>query len=179
MASLQDQLLKAGVVDKNKSQKIKKEKHKQQKRDPNAQSQQDEAKALAAKAKAEKQEKDRLINQKNQQEAERKAIQAQIKQLIETARLNRTDAEQPYQFAHNKKVKKIYVTDEQQRQLAAGQLAIVALDDHYELVPLKVAEKIAQRDEGCVIAVNQTSSTTHSDEDDPYADYQIPDDLMW
>ena len=123
-------------------------------------------------------EKDRQINQKNQQEAERKAILAQIKQLVETSRLSRDGGEQPYQFAHSKKIKKIYVTDEQQRRLVAGQLAIVVLDELYELVPLKVAEKIAQRDESYVVVVNQASSDQPA-EDDPYADYQIPDDLMW
>ena len=178
MASLQDQLLKAGIIDKSKNQKVKKEKHKQHKQAPKGQVQEDEAKALAAKARAEKQEKDRQINQKKQQEAERKAIQAQIKQLVETSRLSREGAEQPYQFAHLKKVKKIYVTEEQQRRLAAGQLAIVALDELYELVPLKVAEKIAQRDEARVVLLNQDTAN-QIDDDDPYADYQIPDDLMW
>ncbi len=178
MASLQDQLLKAGIVDKNKTQKVKKEKHKQKKHAPKGQAQTDEAKRLAAKARAEKLEKDRQINQQKQQEAERRAIQAQIKQLVETACLPREGAEQPYQFVHNKKIRKIYVTEEQLRQLAAAQLAIVVLSEQYELVPLKVAEKIAQRDDACVINVNQTD-TSQPDEDDPYADYQIPDDLMW
>ncbi|MEE2732538.1 MAG: DUF2058 domain-containing protein [Pseudomonadota bacterium] len=178
MASLQDQLLKAGIIDKAKNQKVKKEKHKQQRQVPKGQVQQDEAKLLAAKARAEKQEKDRLINQHHLEEAERKAIQAQIRQLIETSRQNREGADQPYQFAHHKKVKKIYVTDEQQRRLVAGQLAIVALNEQYELVPLKVAAKIAQRDEGCVVVLNQTPADQPA-EDDPYADYQIPDDLMW
>ncbi|MBA54271.1 MAG: nucleoprotein/polynucleotide-associated enzyme [Pseudomonadales bacterium] len=178
MASLQDQLLKAGIIDKSKNQKAKKEKHKQQKQLPKGQVQEDEAKILAAKARAEKLEKDRQINQKNQQEAERRAILAQIKQLVATSRLSREGAEQPYQFAHDKKIKKIYVTDEQQRRLVAGQLAIVVLNDQYELVPPKVAEKIAQRDEAYVVVMNQLDSNP-VDVDDPYADYQIPDDLMW
>ena len=178
MASLQDQLLKAGVVDKSKSQKIKKEKHKKQKQAPKGQAQENEAKRLAEQARAEKLQKDREMNQRNQQQAEQKAIQAQIKQLIETARLNREGAEQPYQFSHGTKIKKLYVTDEQQKQLVAGLLAIVELNEQYELVPLKVAEKIAQRNEGQVVSVNE-AAPGQTDEDDPYADYQIPDDLMW
>ena len=178
MASLQDQLLKAGVVNKAKSQEIKKEKYRQQKQMPKGQALQDEAKVLADKARAEKQDKDRQINLQRQQDAERKAIQAQIKQLVETSRVKREGAEQPYQFVHDKKVKKIYVTGEQQRQLLAGLVAIVVLGEQYELVPLKVAEKISQRDAACVVTLSRSDSI-QVEEDDPYADYPIPDDLMW
>ena len=40
------------------------------------------------------------------------------------------------------------------------------------------AQKIAQRDPQVVVVLNQYEPTP-VDEDDPYADYQIPDDLMW
>ena len=61
--------------------------------------------------------------------------------------------------------------------LSRGQLAIVRLDQGYELVPAKVAEKISQRDPQCVVVLNE--ARTELDEEDPYADFQIPDDLMW
>jgi len=57
-------------------------------------------------------------------------------------------------------------------------IAIIKLGDQYELVPSPVAEKIAQRDESRIILQNQASKDS-GDEDDSYADYQIPDDLMW
>jgi uncharacterized protein YaiL (DUF2058 family) len=44
-------------------------------------------------------------------------------------------------------------------------------------VPAVVADKIKQRDESVVLS--QQAVNTDIDEDDPYADYQIPDDLMW
>ncbi|MAR92038.1 MAG: nucleoprotein/polynucleotide-associated enzyme [Pseudomonadales bacterium] len=178
MPSLQDQLLKAGVIDKQKSRKIKKEKQKAQKQGQSTQTPGDDAKTLAAQARAEKIERDRQINLQRQEQAQRKAIQAQIKQLITTARLPREGADLPYQFSHNQKIKKIYVTPEQQRQLVAGQLAIVESAGNYELVPLKAAEKIAQRDPACIIIAERQDETSVA-EDDPYADYQIPDDLMW
>jgi uncharacterized protein YaiL (DUF2058 family) len=46
-----------------------------------------------------------------------------------------------------------------------------------ELVPRVIADKIAERDPGLVVRVNKTK--TEIDDDDPYAAYQIPDDLMW
>lgn len=62
-------------------------------------------------------------------------------------------------------------------QLAAGQLVIVRLGDATELVPKVVADKIAERDPSLVVRVKK--STAQPDENDPYADYKIPDDLMW
>ena len=59
-----------------------------------------------------------------------------------------------------------------------GQIAIVALGDSFELVPTVVAEKIRQRDEKAVLLLNERGSQD-VDEDDPYKDFPIPDDLMW
>jgi hypothetical protein len=39
-----------------------------------------------------------------------------------------------------------------------------------------VAEKIRQRDEQSVITPPRESGVV---DDDPYADYQVPDDLVW
>ena len=77
----------------------------------------------------------------------------------------------------DKQIKKIYVSASVQTDLVRGRLAIVKLGEEYELVPAPVADKISQRDEGYVLS--QQAATQEVDEDDPYADYQIPDDLMW
>jgi uncharacterized protein YaiL (DUF2058 family) len=47
----------------------------------------------------------------------------------------------------------------------------------YEVVPAKVAEKIKQRDEHTVIVM--FSDNAPSIEDDEYAAFEVPDDLMW
>jgi uncharacterized protein YaiL (DUF2058 family) len=54
---------------------------------------------------------------------------------------------------------------------------IVGLNGSYELVPRVIADKIAERDASLVVRVNKT--TTEVEGDDPYAAFQIPDDLMW
>ena len=46
-----------------------------------------------------------------------------------------------------------------------------------ELVPRVIADKIAERDASLVVRVNKP--VTAVDEDDPYAAFKIPDDLMW
>lgn len=179
MPSLQDQLLKAGMVDQKKAKRIEKEKRKQAKQTPKGQAlPEQESKLLARQAAAERAARDKELNQANNEAAERTAIAAQIRQLIERHRIDRSDGDVAYQFSHGKKIKKLYVTTVLQNQLSKGLVAIVGQGKQYEIVPAVVADKIAQRDEGTVVLRNQADSKQVED-DDPYADYQIPDDLMW
>ena len=178
MASLQEQLLKAGIVDEKKAKQVNKDKRKQAKQTPKGQAQVDETRQQALAAKAEKAARDREINRQQQAAAEQKALAAQIKQLIDINRVDRQDGDQAYQFTDGKKIKKIYVTELMHSQLSKGLLAIAKLNEQYELVPAAVADKIKQRDPLTIVSQNQPSADT-VDEDDPYADFQIPDDLTW
>ena len=176
--SLQDQLLKAGLIDEKKANKFKKTKLKQTKqKQKNKIETTDEAKLAAQQAQAEKVERDRQLNQQRKAEAERKAVAAQVRQLVEMNRQPRDDGDIDYSFTDGTLIKRIAVTGTQLKQLSNGRLCIVKLDNEYELIPTLVAEKIQQRDEHTQILSNP--STEAPEEDDPYADYQVPDDLMW
>lgn len=177
--SLQEQLLKAGLVNAHKAKQIKHEKHKQSKQPQQAQNAAAEAKQRAQQAQAEKAERDRENNLLRQQETERKAIAAQIKQLIEQHRVASGSGDIAYQFADAGKVKKIYIDETQRSQLARGLLAIVKCEARYELVPAAAAEKVRERDATVVLVLNCATVQAAEKQDDPYADYQIPDDLMW
>jgi len=178
--SLFDQLKKSGLVDKNKAQKVKHSqyKNKKQKSSKGAAAQVDEAKLLAQKAHAEKVERDRQLNQQLKEEAERKAVAAQIKQLIESNCVEERDGDIAYNFTDANVVKRIHVSEQVHKHLTTGRLAIAKLGERYELVPMVVAEKIKQRDEQYIITPEHVDEP-ELDEDDPYADYKIPDDLMW
>lgn len=178
MASLQDQLLKAGIVDKKKAKKIQQEQRKEAKSRPKGQVQLDENKEQARRALAQKAERARELNLQQQAENDKKAIQAQIIQLIKMNSIPRAGGDIAYQFSDGKKIKKIYVTRQQQDELVKGRVAIVRLGESYELIPAPAAEKVIQRDEAAVLLLNRGVSV-EVDEEDPYADYQIPDDLMW
>ncbi|MFB2705598.1 DUF2058 domain-containing protein [Marinobacter shengliensis] len=178
MASLQEQLLKAGLADEKKAKSIRNEKRKQRKQQPKGAVQVNEAEERARQARLEKAERDRQLNLERQKEAEKKAIQAQIRQLIETNRLDRSRGETSYQFVDGKKIKKILVDNTMVDQLSRGRLAIVAIGNNYEVVPDKVARKIMERDETAVISMHDRKQDD-AGEDDPYAGYEIPDDLMW
>ena len=124
-----------------------------------------------------KAERDRALNRQRKAEADRKAVTAQIRQLIEQNRLRRDDGEIGYHFVDGGKVHKLFVTAAIQEKLGKGRLAIVRLDDRYEVVPLEVAEKIRVRDVTSVVALQV--SEPQAAEDDPYKDFQVPDDLIW
>lgn len=176
--SLQEQLLEAGAVDKNRALKIKKQKHKQGKQRARGAGDDDAVKQSAREAQAAKAAKDRALSRERQAAAEQRAIAAQVRQLIETNAIDREAGDVAYNFPDAGIVKKITTTVEQQQRLAAGRIAIARLDAAYVLIPAKVAGKIAERDPGSIIVLNSPSSTA-APEDDDYADYQIPDDLTW
>ena len=124
MASLQEQLLKAGIVDQKKAKKIKQEKRKEAKSRPKGQSQIDESKEQVRRNLVEKAERDRELNRQQQARAEKRAIEAQIIQLIKMNRVGRDSGDVAYQFTDGAKIKKIHVTAQLQNDLIRGRLAI-------------------------------------------------------
>ena len=93
-------------------------------------------------------------------------------------RIDRNNGAIAYQFTDGTKIKKIYVTQPLQDDLSRGRLAVAKLGESYELIPAVAAEKIMQRDASVIVLLNSADKLA-VDEDDPYAQYQIPDDLMW
>jgi hypothetical protein len=177
--SLQEQLLKSGLVSTAQARSVKADKRKQtQQQRKNGVEVIDEAKELAQKAQAEKIERDRELNQLRQQQDEQKQLAAQIKQIIELNRLPREAEGLAYNFTDNNKVKRLYVSEAMRDQIAQGRLAIVKLGADYEVVGAEAAQKIQARDAASVIVFNE-QNTTNDVVDDGYADYQVPDDLIW
>ena len=182
MVSLQEQMLKAGLVNKDKAKRVKKDKQKQAKSArKNKEQSVDEIRLTVEQEQAKRIERDRELNQKKHEEAQSKAIESQIRQLIEMNQVDRGEGDIAYRFVHEKKVKNIYVTEAIKDQLTLGRLAIVILPgsrESYQVVPAGVANKIGQRDESFIIQINDKPASQSTDED-PYAEYEVPDDLMW
>lgn len=176
--SLRDQLLKAGLVNQKQADQAKRQQKKQQRMvDKGLAEVDDSTKQAAAMAAAEKARRDQELNQQQQEKAEKKARQAQVRQLIETSRLPKLDTDDYYNFVDQKKVKRIAVNDMVRDKLSRGSLAVVSHGGGYEIVPRAVAEKISEREPLRVVLLNDVSGLPA--EDDPYAEFQIPDDLMW
>lgn len=178
MASLQEQFLKAGLVDKNKVKQANQDKSKQKKIERRTGEQTvDEARIAALETQRKNAERARELNAQRDAAATQKAIAAQITQMVQQNRQNKGAGDIAYNFTHNNKIDRIYVSAAVQAHLMAGRLVIVRHGGATELVPRVIADKIAERDASLVVRVNKT--TTEVDADDPYAAFQIPDDLMW
>jgi len=175
----QDQLLKAGLVSKQQVQKANTDKNKKKKQQRNQKNKVVDEAAIKAKQIADaKTQRDRELNQRKQVQAKAKALSAEINQLILDNLVKRDEAcEIVYNFEHDKKVKRIHVNAEMKQQIIKGKLGLARIDGRYELVPALVAEKIKQRNERRVVIFTEVEEA--KDENDPYADFEIPDDLTW
>ncbi len=193
--SLQDQLLGAGLIQKQKAKNIQTAKKKAVKKSrANNTELVDEAAELAKKAEQEQRRKSQLLNEQQKIEAQQKAIQAQIRQIIQLNSINKAnskddkgkDAENtlPYNFTDENIIKTLHVSPQNHDLISRGRLAISKLTEGsnvvYHLIPVEAANKINERDSASIVLLNDAlKSEVHNNEDDPYADFQIPDDLMW
>ncbi len=176
--SLRDQLLKAGLVNEKQAKQAGKQKQKENRLVHKGQAEKDETARLAAlQAKAEKAERDQELNRQQQEKAAQKARAAQVKQLIEASRLPKLTTEDYYNFVDDKKVKRLSVNNLMRDKLSRGSLAIVKHGGGYEVLPREAALKIQEREPQRIVLLN--TPTEAAEADDPYAAYQIPDDLMW
>ena len=174
-----DQFLKAGLVNKSQLKKANKSKRKPHKKGKKKVDEVvvNKAAESARQVAAERAARDRELNRQQKDVGERKAILAQIRQLVEMNRVSRDDGDVGYNFQDGTVVKKIFVTEAMHNNLGRGLLAIVRFDEGYEVIPSVVADKIKLRDESCIVSNAETQQ--EDKEDDPYADYNVPDDLMW
>ena len=178
--SLADQLLGAGLVDEKKVKKAKQEKRKAKKMARSGIAvETDNSAERIAEEKAAQVERDRLLNLERQQQEQEKAMRAQAVQMLEQHQLD-CAGEVTFNFVdpRTNKVKQLHVDAHTQRHLAQANLAICLLRDKYVVVPRNIAEKAAQRFADVLIYI-APEQEAQVDEDDPYKDYQIPDDLMW
>lgn len=178
MASLQEQFLKAGLVNKNKVKVANQEKTQQKKAERRTGTQSvDEVRLAALETQRKNAERARELNAQRDAAATQKAIMAQIVQMVQKNRQSKGGGDIAYNYSHDNKIQRIYVSASIQAQLMAGNLVIVCQNGTTELVPRVIADKIAERDPTLVVRVNKASGEV--DADDPYAAFKVPDDLMW
>jgi hypothetical protein len=178
--SLRDQLVKAGLVTKEKANLAGAKSRKKSK------GKRHNASAVSTevdKATQEKRERDRQLNAereaKKQAEAQRAAIKQQIKQLIEGDHVEKYQGEIAHNYQAGNRIKQVFVTEAVHKQLADGALGVTRLNGKTFIVPRAVAEKVTALNPDYLVALNRPDDEKDSDPDDPYAGYEVPDDLMW
>lgn len=191
--SLQDQLIGAGLIKKQDANNIKTAKKKQVEKSKQTGAElKNEAAEMAEKARLEEQQKSQELNAKRKQEAEEKAAQAQIRQMIEINSIAKTDRKADedsqliYNFTDESKIKTMLVSPANHALITKGLIAIAKLENkneaNYYLIPAEAARKIIERDNSSIVLLNEFSKLNDSNEgdvEDPYAGFEVPDDLMW
>lgn len=175
---LQDQLLKAGLVKKQQVDATVRAQNRQ--RDGKAPAPPAAEQVDAKKLLAERAERDRALAAERNALLRAKELQAQVRQLIENHKLS-IRGEIDYRFTDDGKIKSIPVNDAARAQLAKGSLVIARHDDSYAILPRAVADQIRER--GGIIALDHgqpaAPASPAAADDDYYARFQVPDDLIW
>jgi len=183
MASLQDQLLKAGLTTKQKTRQAntdmrKKNKQKRSGIEHDASLQEQVKKELAIN-KQEKAIKDLALNEEKKQQLADKEQHLRIKQILQHHQIKNVKGDSEYNYTFASMIKKLFVDAVTHKALVNGRLALCGLDDVTYIVTTETAEKLALLDKSVVLVQNDKVINDEVDEDDPYADFQIPDDMMW
>ncbi|MCC5863068.1 MAG: DUF2058 domain-containing protein [Gammaproteobacteria bacterium] len=175
--SLQEQLLKAGLVKKDQVQKTARQQAK--KRKGRAAPDGAEAKAAAAKRRAEQAARDRALAAERNAAAKARERRDQARQLIEAHRIART-GELEYAFPDGGRVKRLLVDAQQRAQLASGALVIVRLGRGYELLPQAAAARLRERDAALIVVDHAQGGDAAASSTVPgYEGFEVPDDLVW
>ena len=174
--ALQAQLVKAGLVDNKKAKKLSKQAVHEQR---TGQSDEAELKAKIAQDQQEKLEKDQALDLEKKRLLQGKELKAAIVQMINQHKIRDIDGEVSYQFIDESKVKKIYLNQQIYNALVSGSLVVAKESDSYAILPKALADRINDKMEGFIIVNNSEKNEQITDEEDPYAAYVIPDDLMW
>lgn len=185
--SLQEQLLKAGIAKPKQAKKARRDKAQHNKAARKSGKPQDTAEqklsrevdaAHAAKRAADRKRAQAVNTERDQREKKRQALQIMRDNRIA---IEPPSADEPaYSYTIKGRIRHVPVSREQRQRLADGKLAIVRYDGDTALVDTATAERLEKIIPKSVFrnSPKAQASATH-DADDPYAGYEVPDDLMW
>ena len=173
--SLRDQLLKAGLVNEKQAKESERQLRQQQRGRQQLPKERratpSDAELASQRAQLAKATRDQELNRQRKEQADKKARQAQIEQLIQQNCLPRTQTDERYNFVDGNKVRTIPADHLVRGRISRGEIAIVRRNGGYELVPAEIAVRIRERDESAVIACGGVHGAAPPD--------GVPDDLVW
>lgn len=173
--SLRDQLLQAGLVNEKQAKESERQMRQQQRQRQHLPKEkravQSAAELAAQQAQTAKASRDQELNRQRKEQAQKKALQAQIEQLIQQNCLPRAQTEERYHFVDGNKVRSIPADHVMRVRISRGEVAVVRREAGFELVPADIAARIRERDEHAVIPCGGVQETAPSD--------GVPDDLVW
>ena len=183
MASLQEQLLQAGLTTKQKARQANSDQRKKNKQKRSGvkveTSLQEKVKQDVAHEKAEKKLRDDALNAQKKKALAQKEQSLRILQILQHHHLKNCAGDNEYNYTYGTTIKKIALDSATHKALVNGRLALCGLNDITYIVTSETAAKLITLDETVLLVQNTRNEAALLVEDDPYADFQIPDDLMW
>lgn len=138
----------------------------------------DLAKAYAIRSQREKDERIAAEKRKQEDAARRREGKTKLAELLKTASRNVPEADIARHFEYGGKIRRVYVTADQLRQVNGGELAVVQLGGRYHLVSPEDARAAEAMLAGALaLLVDPDAPAPEVDYADPK--YQVPDDLVW
>ena len=179
--SLREQLLAAGLVSKKQVEQVDKAQVQQHHKEKKAsgKSLPPPRKTAAQAAQEQKAARDKELNRKKEEKAQRRGRAVAINQLVEQNRIPRVEDENAefYNFVEGGKIHRIAVAGDTRERIVSGSLVVARFRGFYALVPAEIAEKIRAIEPMAVLV--HKPETKAVDADDPYKDFVVPDDLKW
>ena len=183
--ALQAQLLKAGLVDQKKIKKANAQ-HDHARRTGEVTLKDELAADVAARQAAERDKALRIEAEKKQQREQHEHHQ-RLGQILSRHAVKKQNGEQAFQFIDQGKIKKLYLSQTQYNQVVNGQLVIASYGGQHFLLPYPLYDRIQPLWPDAIIVnhrqpalqTDQDNAPATAVEDDPYAAYAIPDDLIW
>lgn len=175
--SLQEQLLKAGLITQQHMEKAKQPKpkppekptnqnkpkpaqpaHTQPRPTPKPRQPSDLEQFYKERAQLERSERETAERAARERAARKKQTREQVRTLLATHMQNVDDADIRYNFVIGDNIKYLYVTEAQQNALAAGTLAITFLEGKRCLIPSNIIPQLHELDPSKLVVVNQPES---------------------
>ena len=128
--------------------------------------------AYALRQREEQRQAQRAQQKKREEDQRRRQLNKAIRGIVASGRRNREDAEIARNFMFHGRIRKVYVTAEQQQALTAGTLGIVYLSGGYHLLEPDALAAVRQISTEHVVDLGLEAV-----EDDP--EHPVPDDLIW
>ncbi len=175
--SLQDQLLKAGLVSREQIKDSRQQARRKRKRS-GGKAAPEPVLSAADKRRKEQQSRDKRLNAEREQQRKAQEQRLRIRELVLANSLNVAEADQHYNIVRDGRVRRLYVTQEQRDQLGTGRLAVTIAKGRNHIVSLEVAEKIRGLLPGYFVYLSSDSESAEKI-DEAYSEFKIPDDLMW
>ncbi|PLX82408.1 MAG: DUF2058 domain-containing protein [Desulfuromonas sp.] len=154
--SIQEQLLKAGLVDQKQVKKANHEKRVQNKKKKKGEASSDDSAGVRLKQQREAQaKKDQQLNAERNRRAQREADQAAAQQLIETNRLPVEEGPVAYHYVGDGgTIKRISVTRDVADKLAEGLMGLAVYKRDVVMIPAETVLKVLERDKDSIVTYN-------------------------